>query len=149
VESILDPNGLKSPNVKEYTVGVGSMIGTRGYVRGDIVLRNWDDFYVSVVDASTGRVTDAYGTTYDQAIVQNDSSVYDREYTALQMQFNYRFLPRLNVGGTYTWSRLVGNVIGESSGSGPEVGVATERAEYREERWNYPTATARRRARIA
>jgi len=139
VESILDPNGLKSPNVKEYTIGLGSMIGTRGYVRGDLVLRNWDDFYVSVVDQSTGTVTDDYGTTYDQAIVRNDSDVYDREYTAVQTQFNYRLLPRLNVGGTYTWSRLVGNVVGEDTGSGPLVGVATERPEYRQESWNYPT----------
>ena len=139
VESILDPNGLVSPNVKEYTLGVGTMIGTRGFARADLVLRNWDDFYVSVVDKSTGRVTDDFGTTYDQAIVRNDSDVYDREYTAVQTQFSYRFLPRLNVGGTYTWSRLVGNVVGEDSGSGPLVGVATERPEYREERWNYPT----------
>jgi hypothetical protein len=138
VESILDPNGLVSPNVKEYTLGVGTMIGTRGFARADLVLRNWDDFYVSVVDKSTGRVTDDFGTTYDQAIVRNDSDVYDREYTAVQTQFSYRFLPRLNVGGTYTWSRLVGNVVGEDSGSGPVVGVATERPEYREERWNYP-----------
>ncbi len=139
IESILDPDGLKSPNVKEYTIGVGTMIGTHGYARADLVRRNWDDFYVSVIDKSTGTVTDDFGTTYDQAIVRNDSDVYDREYTAVQTQFNYRFFPRLNVGGTYTWSRLVGNVIGEDTGSGPLVGVATERPEYREERWNYPT----------
>jgi len=139
VESILDPNGLKSPNVKEYTIGAGTMIGTRGYARADLVRRNWDDFYVSVVDKSTGRVTDEFGTTFDQAIVQNDSDLYDREYTAVQTQFNYRLLPRLNVGGTYTWSRLVGNVVGEDTGSGPLVGVATERPEYRQESWNYPT----------
>lgn len=139
VESILDPNGLKSPNVKEYSLGLGSMIGTRGYARADLVLRNWDDFYVSVVDQFTGKVTDEFGTTYDQAIVRNDSDVYDREYTAVQTQFSYRLLPRLNVGGTYTWSRLVGNVTGEDSGSGPLTGVATERPEYRQESWNYPT----------
>lgn len=139
VESILDPNGLKSPNVKEYSVGVGSMITNRGYVRADLILRNWDDFYVSVINQSTGTVTDAYGTTYDQAIVRNDSDIYDREYTAVQTQFSYRLWDRLNAGGTYTWSRLVGNVTGEDSGSGPVVGVATERPEYRQESWNYPT----------
>lgn len=139
VESILDPNGLTSPNVKEYTLGLGSMIGNRGYARADLILRNWDDFYVSVINQTTGTVTDDFGTSYDQAIVRNDSDIYDREYTAVQTQFSYRFFDRLNVGGTYTWSRLVGNVIGEDSGSGPVVGVGTERPEYRQESWNYPT----------
>jgi hypothetical protein len=139
VESILDPNGLKSPNVKEYTLGLGGTIGNRGFARADLILRNWDDFYVSFVDKSTGRVSDEFGTTYDQAIVRNDSDIYDREYTAVQTQFSYRIFQGLNIGGTYTWSRLVGNVIGEDSGSGPVVGVSTERPEYRQESWNYPT----------
>jgi hypothetical protein len=152
VESILDPNGLKSPNVKEWTLGLGGAIGSRGYARADLILRNWDDFYVSVINKETGRVTDEFGTTYDQAIVRNDSDVYEREYTGVQTQFSYRLSPRFNVGGTYTWSRLVGNVTGEDSGSGPLVGVATERPEYRQESWNYPmgylTGDQRNRARL-
>ena len=152
VESILDPNGLKSPNVKEWTIGLGGMIGSRGYARADVVLRNWDDFYVSYINQSTGRVTDEFGNTYDQAIVGNDSDVYDREYTGVQTQFSYQLTPRLNVGGTYTWSRLVGNLTGEDSGSGPVLGVATERPEYRQESWNYPmgylSGDQRNRARV-
>ncbi|MGZ5475457.1 MAG: TonB-dependent receptor [Thermoanaerobaculia bacterium] len=139
VESILDPSGLKSPNVKEYTVGLASGIGTRGFVRADLVMRNWDDFYTSFVNQSTGKTQDQYGTRYDQAIIRNDSSIYDRKYTGLQTQFSYRILQQLNLGGTYTWSRLTGNVTGEDSGSGPLTGVAGERPEYRQESWNYPT----------
>lgn len=152
VESILDPNGLRSPNVKELTLGVGSAIGTRGYARLDLVSRNWDDFYTSFIDQSTGRVTDEFGTTYDQAIVRNDSELYEREYTGVQTQFSYRVFQRFNLGGTYTWARLVGNVTGEDSGSGPLVGVAGERPEYRQASWNYPmgylTADQRHRAKI-
>jgi hypothetical protein len=139
VESILDKNGLKSPNVKEWTLGLGSQISNRGYVRADAVWRDWDDFYTSFVNLSTGKTQDQYGTKYDQAIVGNDSRFTDRKYYALQTQANYRVMQRLNLGGTYTWSRLIGNVIGESSGSGPEAGNATERPEYRQESWNYPT----------
>jgi hypothetical protein len=152
VESILDPGGLQSPNVKEWTVGLGSAIGTRGYARADVVWRDWDDFYTSFVDRSTGQTQDQYGTRYDQAIIRNDSSLYDRKYYALQTQFNYRVLQRLNLGGTYTWSRLLGNVTGEDSGSGPLTGVAGERPEYRQASWNYPmgylTGDERHRARI-
>lgn len=138
VESILDPAGLKSPNVKEWAAGVGAQIGTRGFMRADLVWRDWDDFYTSFVDLSTGKTQDQYGTRYDQAIIRNDSNLYDRKYYGIQTQFGYRLLQRLNLGGTYTWSRLVGNVIGEDTGSGPVTGVAGERPEYRQASWNYP-----------
>ncbi len=139
VESKLDPNGLKSPDVKEWTLGLGSAIGSRGYVRADLVSRKWGNFYASIVNTSTGKVTDKYGTTYDQAIITNDNHYYNRKYTAVQMQGRYKILPQLNFGGTYTWSRLVGNVTGETSGNGPTAGVAGERPEYRQASWNYPT----------
>ena len=139
VESILDVDGLKSPMVKEYSIGLGAAIGTRGYARADFILRNWDNFYTSYRDTTTGKVTDDFGTEYDLSVIKSDNAVYDREYTGVQTQFSYRLLERLNLGGTYTWSRLVGNVIGENSGSGPLVGVAGEYPEYRVADWNYPT----------
>ena len=152
IESVLDPDGLKSPNVKELTLGFGAAIGNNAFVRADLVRRNWDDFYVSKVNMSTGKVTDDFGTTYDQAIVTNDSNIYEREYTGVHTQFRYKFAERWDFGGTYTWSRLVGNVTGEDSSSGPVTGVATERPEYREASWNYPmgylTGDQRHRARL-
>jgi hypothetical protein len=138
--------------VKEMTLGLGSAIGTRGYARADFILRNWDNFYTSYRNTVTGRVTDQFGTTYDKSIIRSDNELYDREYTAIQTQFSYRLMRAFNVGGTYTWSRLVGNVTGEDSGSGPLVGVAGEYPEYRGEEWNFPmgylTGDQRHRARI-
>lgn len=139
VESILDVDGLKSPMVKEWTIGAATTIGTRGFARADVIFRNWDNFYTSFRDTVTGKVQDQYGTNYDLSIIRSDSEIYDREYTAVQTQFSYRVLQPLNLGGSYTWSRLVGNVTGEDSGSGPLVGVAGEYPEYRQESWNYPT----------
>jgi len=142
VATIVDPDGLESPLVHEYTIGVGGGLGTRGYVRADIVWRDWDRFYSSVIDTSTGKVTDTkFGTNaqFDLEILGNDSDIYERNYTAVQTQFNYRALPWLTVGGTYTWSRLTGNVIGEDAGAGPLTGGAANYPQYREARWNYPT----------
>ena len=139
VQSILDVNGLDSPLVKEFTVGLGTALGTRGFARADLVLRNWDNFYTSYTNTSTGKVFDQFGTQYDLAIIRSDNDVYDREYTGVHTQFNYRLFPKLNLGGTYAWSRLVGNVTGEDTGSGPLVGGAGEYPEYRRESWNYPT----------
>lgn len=139
VESILDVDGLKSPLVKEWTVGAASALGSRGHVRADLIWRNWDNFYTSYRDRGTGSTTDQFGTEYDLAIIRSDNDIYEREYTAVQTQFSYRLLDRLDLGGTYTWSRLVGNVTGESRGSGPLVGDAGEYPEYRLAEWNFPT----------
>jgi hypothetical protein len=138
IDTIIDPNGLTSPNVKEYTVGIGGAIGTRGYARADLIMRNWDDFYADFTTTETGQVTDDFGNEYDLTVVRN-SDIYDREYTGVQTQFSYRALERLNLGATYTWSRLVGNVTGEDSGSGPLSGNALNYPEYRGADWNYPT----------
>lgn len=152
VESILDPRGLKSPNVKEWALGVAGLLGTRGYARADVIWRDWSDFYTSFVDRTTGKTQDEFGTQFDQAIIRNDSDLYDRKYYAVQTQFGYRLNQRFNVGGTYTWSRLLGNVTGEDTGSGPLTGVAGERPEYRQSSWNYPmgylTGDQRHRARV-
>jgi len=152
VESVLDPNGLDSPLVKEFTFGLGGAIGTRGYARADLVLRNWDNFYTSYRDISTGRTSDRFGTQYDLAIIRSDDGIYDRKYTGVHTQFRYRPFTRLDLGGTYAWSRLVGNVTGENSGSGPLVGDGGENPEYRQESWNYPTGyltgDQRHRARV-
>ena len=150
IDTRLDPDGLVSPNVKELTIGAGMQLGNRGYFRADLVMRDWDDFYASFLDRSTGKVTDEFGNRYDLTMVRNDSDIYEREYTGVQTQFNFRVLPRLNLGGTYTWSRLVGNVTGEDSGSGPLTGSAGEYPEYRQAEWNYPTGylTGDRRHRL-
>ncbi len=54
-DSMLDPNGLTSPNVKEWVLGVGSAFGNNGFARADLILRNWDDFYVSRIDQCDGK----------------------------------------------------------------------------------------------
>jgi hypothetical protein len=140
VDSILDAKGLKSPLVNEWTVGAGTAIGTRGYARADVVFRKWDNFYTSYRNVETGKTKDQFGNQYDLSIIRTDDNLYSRDYKALQTQFNYRLFDRLNVGGTYTWSRLMGNVTGENTGSGPLVGEdAGEYPEYRRASWNTPT----------
>ena len=152
VETIIDVEGLPSPKVKEWTLGVGAALGSKGFARADLVWRNWDNFYTAYRDMGTGKVTDSFGTTYDLSILRSDNGTYDRDYRGIQTQFSYRLFPKLNLGGTYTWSKLRGNVTGEDSGSGPLTGVAGEYPEYRREEWNYPTgyltADQRHRAKI-
>jgi hypothetical protein len=139
VDSILDPNGLNTPGTNEWTVGAGTVLGTRGFARADLVWRKWDRFYSSYRDLTTGRANDQFGTEYDRAIIRTDNGLYNRDYKALQTQANYRLLNRLDLGATYTYSRLKGNLIGENTGSGPLVGEEGWYPEYRRTSWSAPT----------
>lgn len=133
------PDSLKSPNVKEYVLGAGSALGSRGFARVDLIYRNWDDFYGSRIDLSTGASPpDEFGNFTDLAIVGNDGR-YDRKYTAVQTQFSYRFPIGLFAGGNYTWSRLTGNIDPENFVSGPIPGTVGEYPEYKNFRQNSPT----------
>jgi hypothetical protein len=105
--------GLKSPNAQEYSVGYGHQIGSSGYVRADYINRSWHDFYVSFLDTTTGFGTAANGSKVDITQIGNDDSGLSRKYHGVQTQGSYR-LGRLNLGGNYTWSKLRGNVEGET-----------------------------------
>jgi hypothetical protein len=136
---ILDPNGsLRSPNVKEWTLGIGASLGQKGIVRADLVYRKWDDFYTSYQNMDTGQV-EFEGRSYDLALVRNDIDTYNRDYKGLHTQVQYRFDGHFRAGLSYTLSYLEGNLTGENTSSGPLRGVANEYPEYREARWNHPT----------
>ena len=138
LQTILDPNGLTSPNVKEWTLGFGAALGSKGVVRADVVYRNWDDFYVGYTNMETGQVQ-FEDRTFDLTVVGNDNTLYEREYIGLHTQANYRFDGRFSAGLTWTLSRLEGNVNGETWNSGPVRGSAGQYPEYRDRSWNYPT----------
>jgi len=137
--TILDPNGLTSPNVDEWTLGFGAALGSKGVVRADLVFRQWDDFYINTTNMETGQV-EFEDRSFDLEIVRNDNQgIYNREYKGLHTQLQYRFSNRFNLGLTYTLSKLEGNVTGETWNSGPVSGEAGNYPEYRQESWNYPT----------
>ena len=108
---------LKSPNVREITVGGGMQIGN-GFVRADLIKRDWKDFYVNVRNASTGTVTLDNGDIVDKTILSNSNDP-KRTYRAVELQGQYRLFSNLQLGGNYTYSRLRGNAVQENAGSGP------------------------------
>jgi outer membrane receptor protein involved in Fe transport len=108
---------LKSPNVREYTVGGGFQIGSRGFVRTDYIDRNWRDFYVTVANLNTGRVT-INNSQYTRNLVEN-SNALTRTYKAIQTQVSYHLFNQVQLGGNYTYSRLRGNAVQEGTAGGP------------------------------
>ncbi len=128
---------LVSPHANEYTVGVAGQIGRNGSFRVDVVRREFRDFYNTILNTSTGRATDSLGNVFDLGIVGNSNDL-TRNYTGLNTQFQYR-IKRLNVGGNWTWSHLIGNFNGETYNNGPGASLTDTYPEYKESRWNNPT----------
>ncbi|PYQ48783.1 MAG: hypothetical protein DMF59_15050, partial [Acidobacteria bacterium] len=78
VDTILDPNGLKTPATNEWTLGAGTVLGNRGFARADLVVRKWDGFYTAYRNTSTGKTKDQFGTPFDLAIIRTDNGTYNR-----------------------------------------------------------------------
>ena len=109
---------LLAPDTREWTIGGGWSYSPNGYFRADYIDRDWNNFYAALTNTTTGVVTLPGGLRSDRTLVTN-TDLLDRTYRAVQMQANHRFMNRLNVGGSYTWSELRGNAEGENVGSGP------------------------------
>ncbi len=104
---------LRSPFVREVTLGYGEQLGRSGYARADLVHRDWHDFYAASVTDSTQRATTPLGIPVDLVLMRNSNNVR-REYRAVQLQA--RWTPeRVDAGVFYTWSKLRGNDEGESA----------------------------------
>ncbi|HVT17428.1 MAG TPA: TonB-dependent receptor [Thermoanaerobaculia bacterium] len=131
-------NSLDSPYTDEISAGVAKRLGRRGELRAQYVHRNSAAFYALVVDQSTGRTTTATGAPSDLAILKNLSNPLKRSYDGLHTNFQYRATDRLGLGGSWTLSRLHGNVLGENAGSGPILSAALNYPEYRQQSWDYP-----------
>lgn len=128
---------LASPNANEYVLGIAGTIGARGSFRADVVRREYRDFYDLKKDMTTGKVSDANGNIYDLGLVVN-SNGYRREYTGLHTQFAFRLGDRLNVGGNWTWSHLLGNIVGETAVNGTVQGTQNIYPEYSNPAWSNP-----------
>ncbi|HSP17067.1 MAG TPA: TonB-dependent receptor [Thermoanaerobaculia bacterium] len=128
---------LKSPDVNEFTAGVGSQLG-RGFVRLDVMTRKWGNFYDTRTDASTGQVEDQFGNVLDVNQIFTTNSGLERKYNSATVQASYPFTERLQVGGNYTYSTLKGNVTAETSGNGPVPEANFQYPEYKAFAQNNP-----------
>ena len=134
--------GLASPNAQEYVLGLSGALGNRGTFRADFVRREYSDYYDTLKDMSTGKVASPVNPAqqYDLGLIVN-SNDYRREYTGLHTQFAYRIGDRINVGGNWTWSHLIGNLVGETSGSGPVRAGDHVYPEYFDRSWANPVGS--------
>ena len=117
---VLSP--IKTPNVRELSLGFGQQIGRSGFARVDLIDRRWRDFYAVELDTTTGRVTQndpppppnaPAVPAGDRAVLVNDNTFSKRAYEGVQLNFGWQ-PGHWNMGGGYTWSKLYGNDTTES-----------------------------------
>jgi len=121
---------LNSPYMDEMSFGYAMTFGDRGYVRADYIDRTWDAFYSIRRTLDTGKALDPTGSFVDQGVIENSRGGLSRDYQAVQLQGSWRPMQRLSVGGNYTWSKLRGNVEGESSGGATILTENPDRPQY-------------------
>ena len=107
-------HSLAAPYMDEITGGYGFALGGRGFVRADYIHRKWADFYSIRRTIATGKSVDPNGDSFDQGVIENATKGLSRRYQALQFQTQYRVKNAITVGGNYTYSKLRGNVEGET-----------------------------------
>jgi outer membrane receptor protein involved in Fe transport len=127
---------LKSPNVDEFTIGFGTQIGQKGFLRFDFIDKGWNDFYVS--STTPGDTVTGVPGTLDMVTTTNCSDCLERTYQSFSIQGSYRFTDRLNLGGNYTWSEAKGNTVGETFGGGPGADGVLQYTEYSNYAQNRP-----------
>jgi len=110
--------GIKSPNTREITLGAGTQIG-KGYFRADYIDRKWQDFYAGFAVAGDTVVTNPVTGALSNVTHIGNSDVPERKYWGAQFQGQYQLPAGFSLGGNYTYSKLTGNIEGETSGSGP------------------------------
>jgi hypothetical protein len=125
---VVVPKTIDSPDVTEMRIGYQTRWGTRGFLKADFVLREFDDFYIDHTDLQTGPTPNGLN---DLNLINNDDSDYERNYHAVQLQGRWRFNRNFNVFGNYTWSQVYGNIDGEGGdGVSSTTGTTTIYPEY-------------------
>lgn len=138
-------DSLESPHAWEYSGGIGRQIGQRASLRADLTYRKHGGFYAQRTDMTTGQIVDnrpnalesVRGRRYDLTLVEN-TDLLERQYAGLTTQGQYRITSHVDVGASYTLSRLWGNVEGETANSGPTAADILAYPEYKQASWNAP-----------
>jgi outer membrane receptor for ferrienterochelin and colicin len=133
--NIFVADGVTSPTVHEFTLGLGRELGEKGYAKATYQWRRWYGFLEDFIKLSNGIVdVNRNGVNvgaltkviYDNAT----SKEVDREYQALVFQSSYRVRERISLGGHYTLQmRNNGNFDGEAAN---QPGLASVFGDYPE-----------------
>ena len=117
--NVFNDANLKSPLTKEFTVSVGSTVGTGGHIKATYVKRKTsglvEDFF-TLADGSTTIIQDGqnFGTFTNQVLRNTDD--LERRYDAIQFDGRYQVTGNFLIDGSYTGQiNNEGNFEGEGT----------------------------------
>jgi outer membrane receptor protein involved in Fe transport len=106
---------IRSPLTREYTVGIGRELGTRGHAKATYAWRSASQFVEDFIDLSRG-VTEVPLVGPLTNRVYDNTDELRRDYQALIVESGYRVGSRLRVNGHYTLQlRNHGTFAGEAA----------------------------------
>ena len=119
--NIFVADGVQSPTVHEFTLGLGRELGSSGYAKATYQWRKWYGFLDDFISLSNGIVNvnrnganigDLTKVIYDNA----SADEMDRDYQGLIFQSTYRARRNIRLNGDYTLQiRNHGNFDGEAA----------------------------------
>ncbi len=119
VRNIFFDDNLKSPLTKEFTVGGGTTLGQRGYVKITYINRRASNFVEDFIDLDGGSTEiindgDNFGTFTNKNFRNTD--LLKRDYDAVEIQSRYQVFDNFMIDGSYTAQiNNDGNFEGEAS----------------------------------
>jgi hypothetical protein len=103
--NIFVADGMSSPIVREFTLGIGREVEQKGYAKVTYQFRRWSRFIEDNIQLSNGTLNiNRNGVnlgTFTRVIYDNTTGI-EREYQALVFQSSYRYRGDLSIGGHYT-----------------------------------------------
>jgi carboxypeptidase family protein len=107
---------IKSPLTREFTLGIGRELGSRGHAKATYAWRTMTNFVEDFVDMSTGITTVPLVGSLANKVISNTDALF-RDYQAMILQSGYRVRDNITVNGHYTLElRNHGNFAGETAG---------------------------------
>jgi hypothetical protein len=107
---------LKSPSADELGLNYGVALGRNAFARVDVIRREWHNFYAAQVTDPAGRIVPPNNIASDLQLTVNDDEFTKRTYNAVELQSGWS-RGAIQLGGSYTWSRLKGNDVSEGAGT--------------------------------
>ena len=109
-------DGIKSPLTREFTLGIGRELGSRGHAKATYAWRTMSNFVEDFVDMTTGTTSVPLVGTLANKVYNNTDALF-RDYQAMILQSGYRVRDNITINGHYTMQlRNDGNFAGEAAG---------------------------------
>jgi hypothetical protein len=112
----IDPD-MKAPTSTEFSVGFARNLKRGGSWKITFVRRTWEDLY-DIFPGEPVLPTAENGLTSAQLMkVLKNTDVFEKTYTAVEIEWNLPITKRFTFGGNYTYVRFMHNMTNMASGN--------------------------------